>query len=290
MPNRVVLITDSVADLPPESAAELGIAVAPASFAFEEERMLDGALSPRELYRRMGRDHRAPRTFGPSESAFRAAFEEGLERSGSVVCLVTPFDVSPSFTVASAAMLTVQDHLPDASIKVINPGIGSAGLASLLVSLAAGIAGGWDSGDVARAVEDLEPRGDTAFVPAGVEWLERSGRLRMIEERVGALDGDLPVLRVGTRVTAIARASGHEAALKHAIASVGKRAGAGVPLNVTVVHADAVGLAEEAADRMRRAYPVEHLLVGNLNATIGSQLGPGAVGIGAAPAVAEGGK
>ena len=290
MPNRVALITDSVAGLPPDNAAELGIRVVPASFAFEDERMLDGALPLAQLYARIARDGSPPRTFGPTERAFRSAFDAALEHTQSIVCLVTPFDVSPAFTTACAAMLAIQDERPDASIKVINPGVGSAGLASLLVTLACGVAAGWDAEEVARAVEAWEPRCDTAFVPADAVWLERAGRLHLLEERLGALDGDIPVLRVGTRLTAATRAVTHEAALQKAIESVGIRAGTGTPLNVTVVHTGAVGLAEEAADRMRRAYPVENLFVGDLTATVGSQLGPGTVGIGAAPAFVPGGQ
>ena len=290
MPNRVALITDSVAGLPPESAAEFGIGLVPASFAFEDERMLDGALPSAQLYARIARDARPPRTFGATERAFRSAFDAALEHAQCIVCLVTPFDVSPAFTTASAAMLAIQDERPEVSVRVINPGVGSAGLASLLVSLACGVAEGWDAEAVARAVEALEPRCDTAFVPADTVWLERAGRLQLIEERLGTLDGDLPVLRVGTRLTATARAVTHEAALQQAIESVGIRAGAGTSLNVTVVHAGALGLAEEAADRMRHTYPIDTLLVGDLGATIGSQLGPGTIGIGAAPAFVQGGR
>ena len=68
---RVALVTDSTAGLPPAVAAELGIAVVPASFAFADERILDGAVSWDSVYERMAREGVAPRTFGVAEAGFR---------------------------------------------------------------------------------------------------------------------------------------------------------------------------------------------------------------------------
>ncbi|GIW13038.1 MAG: hypothetical protein KatS3mg062_0477 [Tepidiforma sp.] len=285
---KVQLVTDSTTCLGAEAALELGIGVARGSFAFADERLVDDERAWRAAYERIRGGAALPRTFAPSEAAFLEHFRPAAQSGKAVLCLVTPFDVSPSFTTASAAMLTVQDDLPAACIKISNPGVGHAGLGALLTSAAGMVAQGADLAALLAALEELEPRADALVIPESAEWLDASGRLALVEEKLGPLEADVPVLRIGTRVTGVARAASHEGALEAAIERVGQRAGAGAVVNAVVAHAAASGIAEEAADRLRTRYRVERLIVTELSMAIGAVAGPGAVAIGVAPTGAGG--
>jgi DegV family protein with EDD domain len=275
----LALITDSTADIPVAEAEEAGVRIVRARSAFEEHAFSDGDLDPATLYGRMRDEGRAPRPFGVPELEWRAAFDAALADAGSVLCLVMPFDVSPSFTTASAAMLSMDD----APIKILNPGVASAGLCSFVLSLAGGAQEGWDLARALVAVDEIEPLCDTVFVPASIEWLERAGRLQLIEDRIGEIGDGTPIVRVGTRITGVAVAETHQAAIAKAIDTAGQRAGADTPLIVTVDHADNPDGAQRAAKMMASRWNVERVIVTELSATIGSQLGPGAIGIGVAP-------
>ena len=276
----LALITDSTADIPPALAAEAGVRVVHARAAFEEHAFGDHEQTASQLYGRMRAEQRAPRPFGVPEPAFKAAFEEALDAADAILCLVMPFDVSPSFTTASAAMLS----LDATNIKILNPGVASAGLCSFVLSLASGVQRGWDLDRALSAVDETEPLCDTIFVPAEIAWLERAGRLQLIEDRIGEIGTGTPIVRVGTRITGVAVAESHEQALRKAIDTAGRRAGDHAPLIVTIDHADAPDLADRVAAMMRARYKIETLVITELSATIGSQLGPGALGIGVAPA------
>lgn len=283
----VQLVTDTTTCLGGAAAAELGVAVAPGSFAFADERFVDDESAWRAAYDRMRAGAGLPRTFAPAEAAFVEHFRRAAERGQPVLCLVTPFDVSPSFTTASAAMLTVQDELPTARIKISNPGVGHAGLGALLATAAELALGGTDLDALLLRLEELVPRADALVVPETTSWLGAAGRLALVEERLGDLAGDWPVVRIGTRVTGVDRGSTHEEALEAAIRRVGERAGDSV-LNGVVAHAGSPGLAEEAADRLRARYQMERLIVTELSMAIGAVVGPGALAIGIAPAGAGG--
>ncbi|HEX6032030.1 MAG TPA: DegV family protein [Tepidiformaceae bacterium] len=275
---RLALVTDSTADIPPDVAGEIGVRVVQARAAFEEHAFDDNATPASVLYGRMRAEGKAPRPFGVPEPAFRAAFEAALKESPSVLCLVMPFDVSPSFTTAAAAMLSMDD----VDIKILNPGVASAGLCSFIVSISAGVKRSWHRERVLAAVDEIEPLCDTLFVPAEVKWLDRAGRLQLIGDRLGEIGESIPVVRVGTRMTGVALADTHEGALKRAVDTAGQRA-ADAPLIVTVDHADAPELAARVGEMMRGRWNVERLIITELSATIGSQVGPGAIGIGVAP-------
>lgn len=282
--HAAALVCDSTADLPPQLAEELGVSVVRASFAFDEQRYLDGDLSASQFYARMRTSPNLPRPFGAGEKAFAEAFTSALARAESVTCLVMPFDVNPSFTTAAAAMLAIKDTQPDAQIKILNPGVASVGLASLLVALRAPSRRSCSGPELAALADDLGPRCDSLFVPGEIQWLERAGRLALIEERLGPIEDGAPVIRVGTRLMGVALEDTRDAALEAAVAHCGARAGASTPLVVTIAHADAADRAASVAELIRARWNVARLTITDLSATIGSQLGPGTIGIGIAPA------
>lgn len=277
---RVALVTDSSADIPVSMQRETGVIVVPSSFGFDDEVFMDGGLPARAFYDRMASSTVVPRPFGAPESRFAAAFRTALEHAESALCLVTPFDVSPTFTTASAAVLAMDDP----PIKVLNPGVASAGLCSLMMALSPYARAGQPVDVLLAAIDLLEPYCDTLFVPATTRWLAEGGRLPLIEDRIGEIGEHVPVVRVGTRITGVGLEATHESAIERAVQVAGLRAGDGTQLIVTVAHAAATELATHVVDLLQRRWAVVRTIVTELSATLGSQLGPGAIGIGVSPA------
>ena len=191
-----VLVTDSTADLP----GGTGVSVVPAHVAFGDGNFSDAEMSPSEFYRRLRSSDETPYLSCPNEDEYRAAFEKALTEGDSVLCLVTPFDMIPSFTSANAAAVTLRP----ATVKIVNPGVPSAGLAALLLSLHEGVKAGWELARLIDAVDELAPASDSMFVPASLDWLDRNGRVKLIEERLGEVGDGLIVVRAGTRLTGVA--------------------------------------------------------------------------------------
>ncbi|MGH2633885.1 MAG: DegV family protein [Tepidiformaceae bacterium] len=279
MKQRVAIVTDSCCELAPDEAARGNIFIAPAKFAFEQRAVADGALPWPEFYARMAGAEEIPQTFGTSEDDFIAAFEAAFEQGDEVMCLLTPFDVSPSYTTATAAAIGFKAGM----VSIENPGIASAGLGALLLSLADGVAAGWSRTEVAEAIDRIEPMTETIFVPGSVAWLERSGRLALIEDRLGPIGDRTPVLRAGTRLTGLAVCESHDAALARAVALAGARAPDGTALIAVVAHAGAPEAAERVHQQLAGRWNIARASTSDLTSTIGSQLGPGAIGIGVAP-------
>ena len=286
---RVALVTDSSAGLPPAVAEELGISVAPASFAFPEACAVDSDEARAEGYRRMQRDRIAPRAFGATEAAFRSAIEAALTTAESALVVVTPFDANASFTTASAAMLALQFDHPVARIHVANAGIGAAGLAALLATLGEVARRGAGLEELLEMIEELEPKCDSFVVPATTDWIARAGRLPLLEDRLGPFGDKALVARAGSRATGVALAGTHAAALAQAVDDAACRAG-GAPVNVTIMHAGAPREAEAFAATARQSLAAERLEVSQLPMAYGAILGPGTLGLGVCPAVAAGGR
>jgi DegV family protein with EDD domain len=277
---RVALVTDSSADIPVSMQHETGVIVAPARFGFDDEMFSDGTLTSSVFYARMASEGAAPRPFGASEAAFAEAFRQALDAAESALCLITPFDVSPTFTTASAAVVAMDDP----PIRVLNPGVASAGLCSLMTALSPYARAGQPMEVLLAAIDLLEPYCDTLFVPASARWLAEAGRLPLIEDRIGEIAGQTPIVRAGTRITGVSLEETHSAAIERAVQIAGLRAGDGTQIIVTITHADARETATHVADLLQRRWNVVRTIITELSATLGSQLGPGAVGIGVSPA------
>jgi DegV family protein with EDD domain len=279
----VALVTDTTADLPASLTAELGLRVCRASAAFAERSFTDGELPAPAFFAKMRDAATPPVPSAVTEDEFRAAFQAGLADAHDVVCVLMPFDVVPSFTTAGIVAMELEAANPGRRIKVINAGVASAGLGALVQSLADGVRAGMGLAEVVAAVDDHAPLCDALFVPEDAEWLARTGRLKLVCDKLGDLEGDALVVRAGTRITGVARCPDRASALARAVELSGKRAGEDRPLVVVIDHAATPEVAAEVADRMRRRWRVERLVTTELSPTFGSQLGPGAIGIGAAP-------
>ncbi len=259
--------------------------VVPASCSFTDRSFVDGELSASEFFPRMRKTGETPMPSGVAERLFREAFAKVVKEGREAVCLVMPFDVIPTFTTAAAAVLSMEDE--QAPIKVSNPGVASAGLCSLVVSLSDGVAKGWGRAETLAAVDEVEPRCDSIFVPGEVRWLDQAGRLALIEDRVGPVGDGFPICRVGTRITGVGVAQSHDDALARAVEIAAERPGREQPVVVTIDHAMNPAAAEKLVALARETFIIERLVVTELSPTIGSQLGPGAAGIGVAPVLTK---
>lgn len=285
MKQPVAIVTDSSCGLPADVLGRLGIMAAAGTVAFERDTLSERQLDATEFYERMRHEVACPRPFGVPEEAWREAFRCAREVASSVLCLVAPFDVLPSYTTAGAAISAIS-AMDAGDVKLVNPGIASAGLGGLLLSLAPLAHAGAAMDELLDAIDLMESGCDVLVVPREVCWLERSGKLALIEERLGPLAGRSPVIRVSTRFTGVAACDGLREAVEEAIARVGQRADP-YEVNVVVTHAANPEMAAWTAEKMTERWKPANIVIGELGPTIGSQLGPGAIGIGVAPAKLE---
>jgi fatty acid-binding protein DegV len=164
----------------------------------------------------------------------------------------------------------------------MNPGVASVGLCALIHALAE-FAPDSSIENVVALVDELEPGCDTLFIPATTSWLDRAGKLALIEDRLGPLKDRVPVLRVGTRITPVAAEPSQAEAVHRLLEIAGARAGRGTPVAAVVDHANALPLAVDVATHLRNRLTVAELAITELSPTIGTLLGPGAVGVGVCP-------
>jgi len=97
----VEIVTDSVTDLPPQVAEELGITVVPLNVRFGEEVFQDGIdLTAEQFYQRLKRSQFLPVTSVPSPGTFARAYDRLAEGTDEILVITLTSKLSATYEVA----------------------------------------------------------------------------------------------------------------------------------------------------------------------------------------------
>ncbi|HEY5277248.1 MAG TPA: DegV family protein [Coriobacteriia bacterium] len=192
---RVAIVTDSTADLAPETATAAGIRVVPLFIRFGTEEFRVGVDLTREQFwaRLLAPDAPFPTTAAPSPGTFQATFEACFaEGADAIVCPTIGAKLSATFQSATLAA----QALPDREIHVIDTGSTSmsTGIPALLaVEMAAAGATG---AEIAAGVRDRIPDVDLYVAVDTLEYLRKGGRLSPARLAIGTLLSVKPIITV----------------------------------------------------------------------------------------------
>jgi DegV family protein with EDD domain len=193
--SRVAVVTDSTADLPPETAAAHGIRVVPLVVRFGTQEYLTGVdMSIEDFWARMlAPGTPIPSTAAPSPGDFVTAFEaEFAAGADAVVCPVVGSTISGTI---KSATLAARD-LPEREIHVIDTGSTSmaTGLPAILAAEAA--ATGATGAEVAEAVTRRLPDIDLYVAVDSLDYLRKNGRLSAAATMIGTVLSIKPIITV----------------------------------------------------------------------------------------------
>ncbi len=276
---RVRIVTDSTADVPPELAAAYDIAVVPAWVVLDGEAYADGSGLTREaFYQRLPEMMPLPTTAAPSAGAFAEAYAQALEGADAVVAIHCASTLSSIYQNARVAAQSF-----DGRVHVVDSGQLTLGIGFQVLAAARVAQEGGDVAAVLAAVQDIQARVRLIAMLDTLEFLRRSGRVSWAKARLGSLlrikpflevrDGEvvsLPAVR--TRRKGLA----HLAARLHALGALDY---------VAVLHTGAEADARRLLDVVDTATLRHPPLVVFVTTVIGTHVGPQGVGFVAVPRV-----
>jgi DegV family protein with EDD domain len=271
----VAIITDSAASLPPSLADAWDVRVVALHLFVNEADHLDGELPLSEVLE----DPKSVTTSGPSPGEFLRVIEESAGDDGAVVLTIAGHMSSTYKAAWTAATLT------DKPIKVIDTGT-AAGAQGLVVLAAAEAArAGAPIDEVERRALAVVTRVRLVAAVAGLDHLQRSGRVPGLAAWAGRLLGVQPIFAFrGGRVHPLRPAQSRTAALDRLFTTWkrSRRSDAAAPgtrLHVAALHAEAHEEAEELLDRVRGACEPATAFVGQFSPVMVAHVGPGLIGL-----------
>lgn len=271
----VRIVTDSAADIPPDIAAAMGIAVVPLTVRFGDESFLSGVdLSADEFWDKLKTSTAPPATAAPSAGDFQETYER-LVSEGATGIVSVHLSSKLSATYQSAAVAA--QAISGTPVEVFDTLAVSAGTGLLALEAAERASAGESAAEIASHLEGMRGRIRLYGGIDTLEFLRRGGRIGGAQALLGTMlkvkpiislkDGVVePVSRVRTRAKAIEQLAQFVAAEKGNIE------------RLVILNSDAADI-QRLIDLVGESHPVSATDVWPFGSVVGTHGGPGLVGL-----------
>jgi DegV family protein with EDD domain len=272
MPN-VAIVTDSVADLPPQLANEFGISVVPLIVRFGTDLYRDGLdLSSDEFYGRLKTSRALPATSVPPPAAFADVYNKLAEETNEILVISLTSKLSATHQVALQAVGLMKKKC---RIEVLDSqwAVMAQGFIAIAAAKAAQAGAGLD--EVLGAARHTMGRVDMRAAFDTLEYLQRGGRIGKAQAFLGSLLKVNPIIGLKDgEVYPCARERSRAKAIDYLYNFV---VGFGDIEGLAVEYAADLDEANRLAQRLRSNYPQVPIYLSRTSPVIGTHTGPGLI-------------
>ena len=272
------IVTDSAADLTAAELSAPGVFVVPLSVTFADgtTQLDDGTMTKDEFFVRLAEDSKLPRTSQPSPASFMQVYEDAAAAGDEILVITIAQKLSGTYQCAhlAAADVGVHAYIVDSE----NATLGEA----LIVREALRLRDeeGLSAAEIAAALETFKKRVRIVAIVDSLKHLQKGGRLPAAVAIVGGALGIKPVLALqdGT-IKLVDKGRGRPGALVAMFKQLDKLGGVDPRYGYTLLYSDDKQLAAPVHHYMHQNLHLTGGRVGQIGATIGTHIGPGAVGV-----------
>ena len=180
----VKIVTDSVADLPPKVAEELGISVVPLLIRFGEEVYRDGIeMSNDEFYRRLKNSQELPVTSVPPPTAFAETYDKLAEDTDQILAIMLTSKLSGTYDVALQGIELMKRKC---LVEVIDSQWATMAQGFIVMNAARAANAGATISELKALVQCDITRVDIRAVFDTLEFLRRGGRIGRAQAFLGS--------------------------------------------------------------------------------------------------------
>ena len=269
MPVKVV--TDSVADLPPQVVDELGITVIPLNVRFGEKVFRDGIdLTTEQFYQELTRSKIFPVTSVPSPVTFADAYDKLAEETDEILVITLTSKLSATHEVAVQSIGLMKRPC---RVEVIDSERAVMAQGFLVMAAARAAQAGAKLDELIAMVRSNIPRVDIRAAFDTLEYLRRGGRIGAAQALLGAALRIHPLITIKNGLVEPAgRARSRAKAMDHLyqFAADYKRIE-----EMAVEEAACPEDADLLTDRLGNLFPRERIYRTKTTPVIGAHTGPG---------------
>jgi DegV family protein with EDD domain len=269
----VAIVTDSVADLPPQVAEEFGITVVPLVVRFGTEVYRDGLdLDSDQFYGKLRTSKVLPMTSVPPPAAFADVYDKLADITNGIVVISLSSKLSGTYQVASQSIGLMKKQC---RVEVVDSQWAVMAQGFIAIAAAKAAQAGVSLDEVMDVALHAIHRVDMRAAFDTLEYLERGGRIGKAQALLGSLLKVNPVIGIKDgEVHPYARERSRAKAIDHLYnfaASFGDVEG------LAVEYATDLDEANRLVQRLHSKYPQVTIYLSRASPVIGTHTGPGLI-------------
>lgn len=271
----VKIVTDSVSDISPAIADDLGITVVPLNVVFGSEIYRDGIdLTTDEFYEKLRHSQTLPTTSTPPLQTFIEVYDRLAEETDEILVITIARKLSAT---GESALKAIESMDRKCRVEVLDSQLAIMAEGLLVITAAKAARDGASLDDILKSAEWDIPRIQTRMAFDTLEYLKRGGRIGKAKALMGSMlkinpilgirDGEVfPFGQERSRTKAIDR-------LYEFVMSYSKIDEMAVEDATTPDEADAL------VERLVEKYPKERIYRSKFSPVIGTNVGPSVIGV-----------
>ncbi len=271
----VKIITDSLGDIPPGIAEELGITVIPINVIFGNINYRDGVdLTTEQFYDKLAASKVFPTTIVPSLGRYADAYDQVAEETGDIIVITNSHKLSASY---ETAVLARERMKKKCRVEVIDSL--SAIMAQGLIVMAAARAAkdGARLDKILEGVRNNIPRAHIRMAFGTLEYLRRGGRIGKAKTFLGMVLKVSPILGIRDgEIYPFAREHSRARAIDYLYEFADGFTGIE---GIGVEDVTTPGEAEELARRLQARFLGETIYRSRVGPAVGAHVGPRVLGV-----------
>jgi DegV family protein with EDD domain len=272
------IVTDSAADVPPELAQQQNITVVPCYVISDDVTYRDGVdILPDQFYDRLVSNPRLPTTAQPSAADFQSVYQDLIAQGHQIVSIHLSSKLSGTLNSAEQARASLGDEAGK-SIEIIDTQLASVPLGLLVVAAAQQAQDGASHQQVAEQVRRDVPLTRCFFLLDTLEYLQKGGRIGKAHAFLGSVLGVKPILTIQDgEAHPVERPRNRNRAFRRLVELTEELA----PLRrLAVIYSTEPERAEDLRVKLSSLAPQDEIMVTRFGPTLGTYVGPGALGVG----------
>jgi DegV family protein with EDD domain len=273
---KVVVVTDSSANVPAELVHKLNIRIVPIVLALDGHAFRDGVdITAADVYRWQRENKLLPTTSAPSVGDFLRVYAAAAEEASAILSIHLSPKLSATYHVAATASQLV-DNVP---IRILNCHTAAMAQGFVVLEAARAACNGADLDTVARRGEEVATKVRLLATIGTFEYLHRGGRIGAAAALAGAMLQIKPIFYVADgHVDVFAKPRTQPKAIRVMLRQMAEQAD-GRPLHVAIFHSDLPQEAAALREQIAGQFDCAELYLTELTPVMGAHTGPGVLGI-----------
>lgn len=266
----VKIITDSVADLPPQVVKDLGITVIPVNVCFGDEVYRDGVdITTEEFYEKLAQSEVMPVTSVPALGVFAETYDKLAEETDEILVITLSSKLSGVYEVASQGVKLMKKKC---RVEVVDSHWVIMAQGFIVMSAARAALAGASFDEVLEVVHRNISRVQLCSAFDTLEYLKRGGRIGKAAAFMGTMLHIQPIIGIKNgEVVPLGRTRSRAKAIDYLYNFVMSYS---YIEEMSVAYVTAVDDAERLIERLSLKFPKERVYRSRTSPVIGAHTGP----------------